>query len=115
MNGLDAQKAVLLILGMLLVTFGVRFAPFGLANRERLWGRYQERVDAALEYVPIAVLTAIIVPTVLVRTPGHIDLSADNHHLWAAVLAFAIARLTANLSLTVLGGLGFYFAARQLL
>ncbi|MEL6149567.1 MAG: AzlD domain-containing protein, partial [Chloroflexota bacterium] len=47
-----------LVLGMTAVTFGVRYPSLALVGRMQL----PDSVIRALRYVPVAVLTAIIVP-----------------------------------------------------
>ena len=107
-TALTDVQSVLLILGMMVVTFGIRFLPFALASREKLWGKYQEFADTALGFVPVAVLTSIIVPTVLIRQSGIVSFGLDNFHLWSALVAFGVSLLTRNLLLTVISGLGTF-------
>lgn len=89
-----------MLLFMMIVTFGPRYAPFALAGRIKLpsW------VVVALDFVPIAVLTAIIVQVSAIRD-GQISFALDNHHLTAALVATVIALTSKNLFMTVLGGL----------
>ena len=58
---MPARNEVLLILGMALVTFATRYPVLAWFSKRPL----PERFKAALNYVPAAVLTAIIVPAVL--------------------------------------------------
>ena len=53
-------------LGMMAVTYGARAGGYWLVQRYPLGGRFK----AALEAVPMAVLTAIIAPTVLATGPA---------------------------------------------
>ena len=99
------MEMVLLILGMMVATFGVRYFPFALAAKENLWGKYQQVVEIALGFVPVAVLTAIIVPTVLIRDGQSVSLTLDNFHLWSSLVAFAVAYKTRHMLLTVISGL----------
>ena len=89
-----------LIIGMTALTFLPRYLPLAFAGKVRipLW------LKQALELVPIAVLTAIIVQMSLVRD-GDISISADNHYLIAAVAAFAVALWRKHLMLTIVVGL----------
>ena len=82
----------LLIFGMMLVTFIPRYLPFALAGRIKL----PARVKSALDFVPIAVLTAIIVQVTLVRD-GIVELSLTNFHLPAVLTAAVIAHFTRHL------------------
>lgn len=94
------MNELLLILGMTLVTFGVRYPVLALVGRLRL----PDTVTRALKYVPPAVLTAIVVPAVLLRD-GQLAVSLDNAYLVAAVIAAGIAWRTRSLLWTI--GLGF--------
>jgi len=55
---------IVLVFGMMLVTFGVRYPVLAILGRLEL----PPRILNALRYVPVAVLTAITVPAVL--APG---------------------------------------------
>ena len=73
----------LLIFLMAFVTFVPRYLPFALAGRLKI----TDSLERALGFVPIAVLTAIVAQTALVRG-GEIDLSWGNHHAVATLAAF---------------------------
>lgn len=92
-----------LIMGMMALTFGPRYLPFNLAGRIHL----PPLLTRALNYVPIAVLTAIIAQSTLIRN-GSLQLNADNHHLLAATIAFAVALTTKHMFLTILVGLASF-------
>ena len=93
----------LLIALMALVTYLPRALPLALAGRVRL----PAALERALDFVPVAVLTAIIAQTALVRD-GALDISLDNHHAIAASAAFAVALLTRHLFLTIVAGLACF-------
>lgn len=93
------MNEALLILGMTLVTFGVRYPPLALVGRLNL----PPMVIRALRYVPVAVLTAIIVPAMLMPS-GAVNTGFDNAYLYAGIIAALIAWRTKNLLLTI--GLG---------
>lgn len=61
-------------------------------------------VTRALRYVPTAVLTAIIVPELLL-TSGSLDVSFGNARLIAGMLAGVVAWRTKNVFLTILVGM----------
>lgn len=86
----------MLILGMALLTFVPRYIPFALAGRIQL----PPLMVMALDYVPIAVLTTIIVQVALVRD-GAVSFSPDNHYLVAAVAATVTALISRNMFLTI--------------
>lgn len=97
------RTELFLILGMALVTFAVRYPVLALASKVSL----PASVLVALKFIPPAVLTAIIVPAVLLRREnGTIDLSYTNEFLVAALVAGLLAWRTNNLLLTIVMGLG---------
>ncbi|MCL6415565.1 AzlD domain-containing protein [Aestuariirhabdus sp. Z084] len=101
---------LLLILGMVAVTFPVRYTLFALAGRFR----FPEAVSDALRFVPPAVLTAIIVPAVLMPN-GEIQLSLDNAYLIGGLIAVAIAWFSRNLLLTILIGMTSFLILKHLI
>lgn len=90
----------LTILGMGLITYAIRLSLFLLPERVTLppW------LLRSLRYVPAAVLTAIIVPELLLPQ-GAIDFSLGNERLLAGLFAILIAWRTRNVFLTVVLGL----------
>jgi branched-subunit amino acid transport protein len=91
-----------LISGMALVTFTIRYSMFAVAGRVE----FPDRLERTLRYVPPAVLTAIIVPAVLIPAPGdEIVLSYTNTYLVAAFIAFGVGWFSRNLLLTILVGM----------
>ena len=97
----------ILIIGMMLLTFGPRYLPFALAGKIKI----PPLLHQALAYVPIAVLTAIIAQATLIRN-DEILFSFSNHYLMAASCAFVAALLWKRLFLTVMIGLCVYVLVR---
>ena len=96
---------VYLIGGMALVTFAIRYSMFAVAGRVE----FPERLVDALRYVPPAVLTAIIVPAILIPTGQGLNLSYTNVYLMGGLFAAAVGWFSKNLLLTiVLGMLAFW-------
>jgi branched-subunit amino acid transport protein len=97
----------LMILGMTGVTFGIRYFLFALAERVRMapW------IEASLKFIPPAVLSAIILPAVLLPR-GEWELSLSNPYLVAAAVTTAAGALTKNLLATIAIGLSAFFAFR---
>ena len=58
-----------------------------------------------LEYLPVAILGALLVPSLLLAG-GKIDVSLDNYLLVAAVLTSIISVFTKKLFIIVLSGIG---------
>lgn len=92
-----------LIGGMALVTFLIRYPVIGMSGRLKL----PERWLQALNYVPPAVLTAIVVPAVLVES-GDLWLGWQNARIWGAIAALAIGLWRQNLLLTITVGMGTF-------
>lgn len=96
----------LIIIAAGLLTFGIRLSFIAAL------GRWQppEFFMRALRYVPPAVLSAIILPEMLLRD-GHFFLSPANPRLLAGILAIVVAWRTRSTFLTITAGmLGLYLA-----
>lgn len=98
---------ILLIIGMVIVTFLPRYLPMLIVGRIEL----TERWFRALRYVPVAVLTAISVPEALLRD-NQIRFDVSNAYLYASLAAIVIAWRFNNLLATIGGGLLFFFVWR---
>ena len=96
------MSEVSLIIGMFVITFAIRFVMFAFAGKMT----FPTWLEMALKFVPPAVLTAIIVPSV-VMPKGEIDFSLYNNYLVAAIVAVIIALVTKSLLKTI--GLGMVF------
>ena len=99
-----------LIIGMTATTFLPRYLPLAFAGKVRI----PLLLKQALELVPIAVLTAIIVQMSLVRD-GNITIGLENHYLIASIVAFAVALWRKHLMLTIVVGLVVFTLCRLLL
>lgn len=100
----------LLILGMMLVTFVPRYLPFALAGRVALHPVLRQ----ALDFVPIAVLTALVTQSATYRG-GALQLTPDNPYLIAAVVAFITALSSRRFLPSVIAGIAGYILAMWLL
>lgn len=101
-----AQEAILII-GMMLVTLGVRYPILALSGRVPLPPKLLE----ALSYVPVAVLSAITVPMML-APQGLMSLSTGNDYLVAGVASIVIAAVSRHLLLTIALGMGLFLVLR---
>ncbi|TBU98078.1 AzlD domain-containing protein [Stutzerimonas kirkiae] len=95
-----------LIIGMLAITFAIRYGLFAFPGL-----RFPPLVRQALHYVPSAVLTAIVVPGMLLPQ-GVWAFNAENAYLLAGLLTILIAALSRHLLLTIGGGLLAFFLLR---
>jgi branched-subunit amino acid transport protein len=93
----------LLIGGMALITFLIRYGLIAVSGRLRL----SPTLLQALRFVPPAVLTAIVAPAVLMPA-GELWVSWDNARLVGAIATLLIGFWRRNLLLTIGGGLGVF-------
>ncbi|MDD2052708.1 AzlD domain-containing protein [Pseudomonas putida] len=99
-----------LILGMAGITFVLRYSLFAWPDL-----RFPPMVRQGLHYVPTAVLTAIVVPGLLLPDGQHWALALDNAYLLAGLAAILIAALTRHLLATIGGSLLVFFMLRWIL
>lgn len=97
----------LLIGGMLVITFAIRYSLFAFPEL-----RFPPLIRQGLHYVPTAVLTAIVVPGMVMPNGTDWQLSLDNAYLLAGLATIAIAVLTRHLLATIAGGLLVFFLLR---
>ncbi|SMC54522.1 Branched-chain amino acid transport protein [Desulfocicer vacuolatum DSM 3385] len=98
MSGINIQlNEIYMLVGMTLVTFGIRYVMFPISGRFEFPALFQR----GLRYVPPVVLTAIIVPSVLMHDGETLDLSLTNPYLIGAIAACVIGGLFKNLLLTI--------------
>lgn len=102
-----ALSELALIAGMFAVTFGVRYATLALVARKPL----PVLLERALHYVPVAVLTAIIVPAAMMPA-GELWLAHNNAHLWAGAAATGVAWRWRALLPTIVVGMAVFFLVR---
>jgi branched-subunit amino acid transport protein len=106
-----SRSEILMIAGMAVVTFAVRYPVLWLVGRYQLpqaWLR-------ALRYVPVAVLSALIVPAILFPTGGPLPNPITNPYLVAGIAAALVAWTRGNLLLTLAVGLIVFWAWRWVL
>jgi len=100
----------LLILGMMLATFSVRYVMYGASSRLQL----SPALLNALRYVPPVVLSAIVVPEVLL-SDGGLSVGVMNARLVGAIAAIIISYTTRNLLLTIVIGMAIFFGWQTLI
>lgn len=105
---MDQQTTVLItLLGMGLVTYLPRLLPAWFLRGREL----PPFLVAWLRYVPVAVLAALLLPSLLVQD-GQMALHWNNLYLWAAVPAIFVAWKKKSMFLTVLVGMAVVALAR---
>ncbi|KAA1003923.1 AzlD domain-containing protein [Paraburkholderia panacisoli] len=96
---------VVLILGMAVITWVIRAAVFVLGDRLV----FSPLVRTALGFVPVTVLTALIVPMAVSPHGTHAELSWRNPQLVGALAAVVVSALTRRPLLTIAVGLTVFF------
>jgi len=100
-------EIMMIILGMGAVTFFTRFGSLAIFRQTGMhpsWERW-------LKHVPTGILTALIVPTLLLPE-GKVDLSLNNHYLIAGIIAALVAYQSRNAILTMSLGMAAMFILR---
>lgn len=97
------MSEIILIGGMALVTFAVRYPVLALVGQFNL----RESVVRALRYVPVAVLTAITVPAILMPEDT-LHATPDNARLIGGAVATLIIWRSGNLLWTIVGGMAAF-------
>ncbi|WP_143414035.1 AzlD domain-containing protein [Halanaerobium kushneri] len=101
---METVKFIFMVAGMVIVTFLPRVLPLSILGNKEL----PERVVLWLSFIPAAVLSALLAPSILLKN-GSIYLSLDNTALIAFFPTLFVAYRTKNIFYTVSGGLIFYF------
>ncbi len=105
------MEHVWMVAGMAGVTFLIRYSLLPLSGRIH----FSEGLQRALGYVPVAVLTAIIVPAAAMPDGNRLLISISNPYLVGAVLTAAIGLVGKNLLVTIVGGMGCFMGWQWLL
>lgn len=104
------MNEVWMLLGMFAVTFGVRYVLFAMADNIE----FPDTLKRALNYVPIAVLTAIIFPAVFMPK-GEMFVAIENPYIFGAIVAIAVSAWKKHMLLTVVTGLVAFVSWKLLL
>ena len=103
------MNEILLVGGMAAVTFAIRYPVLALLGKVEL----PPVLLRALRYVPAAVLTAIVVPEVLMPD-DELFIGLNNAYLIAAIIAALVSWRSKNLLLTISVGMVVFFLWRLL-
>ena len=99
---------IFMVAGMALVTFVIRYIMFPISGRFT----FPKLFERGLRYVPPVVLTAIIVPSVLMPNGGALDLKLNNPYLIGALAACVIGGVFKNLLLTIVLSMVVFLGAQ---
>jgi branched chain amino acid efflux pump len=100
----------LIILGMMIVTILPRYGVLALLGRVEL----PKPVFRALKFVPPAVLSAIILPALLLKDDT-LYIALDNSYLVAGIFSGVVAWRTRNLLLTIVLGMAAMLIYRAII
>jgi branched-subunit amino acid transport protein len=100
------MELTLTIIGMSVITVAIKALIFILGDRVA----FSPWLRKALEFVPVTVLTAIIVPMVLAPHGKDMEISWHNAQLIGALVAIAVCLVTRHQLLTIIAGLAAVFA-----
>lgn len=98
------SEVIYIIMGMALVTY---FTRIGALVLFRFTG-VPTWLNRWLKYVPVAILTALIVPSLLLPQ-GYLDISLQNHYLIAGIAAAIVAYKSRNIIATLGIGMSIMF------
>ncbi len=98
----------LMIAGMAAVTIAIRAVIFVLGDRIM----FPALVRQALDFVPVTVLTAIVVPMVVAPHGQGLELTWRNPQLMAAIVAVAVCALMRHQLLTIATAMLVFFGWR---
>lgn len=99
------MSATIAILGMTVITFSIKALVFVLGDRVA----FSTTTRQALGFVPVTVLTAIIVPMVLAPRGQGLEWSWRNPQLVAALFSVLVCAATRHQLLTIMLGLLVFF------
>ena len=94
------MEKVAFILAMMLATYPVRLGPLLTLSERTL----PDALVRWLRYVPVAVFSAMVFPSLLVRN-GSLDATPANPSVWAGMATLLVAVATRNLAKSVLAGI----------
>ena len=99
------MKNLAIIGGMAVITFLIRYSMFAVAGKTEFPRWFRE----VLRFVPPAVLSAIIAPSVFFPTGEGLVLGIGSPHLAGAVAAFIVGKLTGNLLAVIVTGMAVFW------
>lgn len=104
---MDILSICLMLLGMALVTYGLRVVFFLPGVGDKL----PPRLRQAMVYVPVAVLTAIVIPEVFLHQ-GQLNTNLTNPQLWGMLATGVVMWRSKRLLLAIGAGMVVYYLLR---
>ncbi len=106
---METSTVLITFIGMAIVTYIPRLVPAWFLRDKQL----PDFLVAWLRYVPVAVLAALLLPSLLIEG-NQVTFSATNHYLWGAIPAALVAWKRKSLFGTVIVGMIVVALARLL-
>lgn len=98
-----------IIVGMAIITYFTRIGSLVIFNRTGI----SDKLVKWLKHVPTSMLTALIIPSLLLPQ-GKLDITLDNHYLLAGAVAALVAYKYKNVVITMGVGLAVMLSLRFL-
>lgn len=106
-NFMSNQTFILIILGTMLVTYIPRMLPLVFLSKVTL----PKKVEKFLDYIPIAILGAILFQSVLYKE-GNLNISFSNEFLIAGIITVIVAKFVKRIEIIVVVGILTVFTLR---
>lgn len=106
---MNNYEYLFLILGMTLVTFLPRWLPVFFLSSKNLPPWFEKW----LELIPVALLSAILLPALIV-TKNHTGIDILSRELLVAIPTFVIAFFSRSLAGTILGGMFIFWLSGKI-
>ena len=101
----------ILVIGMFVVTFFLRYLPFGLSESIKI----NSTIERALKFIPIAVLMAIVAPSIFIEDFNSKKTIFENHYFYGAFACFIIGFWKNNLFITITIGMTTFFISKLII
>lgn len=99
-NYMDNTRFILIILGTMIVTYIPRMLPLVLLSKTKL----PKRVEKFLDYIPIAILGAILFQTLIIRD-SEIVITITNDYLIIGIITILFAKFVKRVDFIVIFGI----------
>lgn len=99
------------ILGMGIAIFITRYPLLGMAEKIE----FPNSVKTVLNYVPLAILVALILPSILIPNGEKINISFSNEYMLGGIVVFIIGFFSENVVITSTVGFIVFLGIKWLL
>jgi branched-subunit amino acid transport protein len=106
---MDQIKVLMIIAGMMVVTYGPRLLPITFLSSRAL----APCLIKWLQLIPSAVLAAMLLPALIV-SDQRLDINLDNVFLWAALPTFVVAKWAGSFVGAIVAGMAVVAIGRYI-